>query len=288
MPSHDRSWVEPGHVYLVATPIGNLEDFSFRGVAVLQQVDRILCEDTRQTDILCRAFDIHRPLVSFHAHNAGRRLHQISEWLDQGESLALVSDRGMPSVSDPGQELVLWLYEQHRPFSVIPGPSAQVTAFVGSGFPHPYIFWGFLPSPSLAKPRRESLEAMSQCPFTQVVYEAPHHMDKTLKDLAEKLGVNRELVLGRELTKHFEEYWKGTIGSLIAENRSWQGEAALVLGPPLAFESSKEPDWPFLIEKVDQLEEQGHTAKEAIQMIASQYRVSRRGLYNRVQKSRID
>ena len=282
----DRSSVEPGHVYLVATPIGNLEDFSFRGVAVLKQVDRILCEDTRQTNILCRAFDIHRPLVSFHAHNAYRRLTQISEWLDQGESLALVSDRGMPSVSDPGQELMVWLYEHNRSFSVIPGASAQVTAFVGSGFPHPYIFWGFLPPQT--KARHQRLEVMRGCPYTQVIYEAPHHMDKTLSDLAEALDPNRPLVLGRELTKHFEEYWKGTISVLIDQHRSWQGEAVLVLGPPTSSDDSVEPDWDFLIESVAQLETQGHTTKEAIRMTASQSHVSRRELYNRVQKSRIN
>ena len=284
--SPDHSGVEPGHVYFVATPIGNLGDFSPRGRDVLQQVDRILCEDTRQTDILCRSFDIHRPLVSFHAHNAYRRLQQISEWLEQGESLALVSDRGMPAVSDPGQELVGWLYEHKRSFSVIPGPSAQVTAFAGSGFPHPYVFWGFLPPPG--KARHARIEEIGECSYTQILYEAPHHMDRTLKELAAVVGQDRPLVLGRELTKHFEEYWKGTIGILVAQNRDWKGEAVLVLGPPVSSEDRSEPDWNVLIDAVAELETQGHTTKEAIQLIASKHHISRRKLYNRVQKSRID
>ncbi|PSR28781.1 MAG: 16S rRNA (cytidine(1402)-2'-O)-methyltransferase [Sulfobacillus thermosulfidooxidans] len=279
----DHHWVEPGHVYLVGTPIGNLEDFSPRAQAVLRQVDRILCEDTRETEILCRTFDIHRPLVSFHAHNAPRRLQQVATWIAQGESLALVSDRGMPAISDPGQELMVWLYDNHIPFSVIPGPSAQVMAFAASGFPHPYVFWGFIP-PS-GKARRERLQEIQACPYASVIYEAPHHMDKTLNDLLELLGQDRLVVLGREMTKHFEEFWKGTLGELVSQNRTWKGEMVLVLGPK-ASASEQEPEWDKLIDDVENLVAAGHTIKEATQQIASQYHISRRELYNRAQKSR--
>ncbi len=279
-----RQWVEPGHVYLVGTPIGNLADFSSRAVAVLQQVDRILCEDTRETEMLCRQFGIRRPLVSFHAHNAAQRLPQVGQWIADGESLAMVSDRGMPAVSDPGQELVGWLYQSGVPFSIIPGVSAQVTAFAASGYPHPYAFWGFLP-PS-GKARRERWEAIAQWPFTGVIYEAPHHMEKLLAELCRLVGDERELMVGRELTKKFEEYWRGTARLLHEQKRVWRGEIVLVLAPPAP--SSAPVPWEALLAEVDRRVSAGATKKEAIQQIASEFHVSRRTLYNMAQKQQRD
>ncbi len=273
-------------MYVVGTPIGNLDDFSLRGQAVLRQVDRILCEDTRETLVLCRYFNIQRPLVSFHAHNAKLRLPQISSWLRQGESLALVSDRGMPAVSDPGQELIAWLYANQMPFSVVPGPSAQVTAFTASGFPHPYVFWGFLPAGGTA--RRQCLKDMHDIPYTAVLYEAPHHMAKTVADLTEFFGSDYPVVIGRELTKHFEEYWRGTLGLLANTRTAWKGEIVVVLGPSPRQAFSDEPQWNLVIQEVERLVKQGCTIKEATQQIASQHHISRRELYNRVQKSRRD
>lgn len=278
----ERQWVEPGHVYLVGTPIGNLEDFSPRGQAVLRQVDRILCEDTRETEILCRQFGIQRPLVSFHAHNAHQRLPMIAGWLQSGQSVAMVSDRGMPAVSDPGQELVAWLYQQRLPFTVVPGPSAQVTAFAASGYAHPYVFWGFLP-PS-GKSRREMLGHIAESAFTGVIYIAPHHMEKTLEALQGVLGPRRQVTVGRELTKRFEEYWQGSIGELREQNRSWRGEIVLVLAPPDPAERTV--DWAECLQAVEALVVQGHSTKEAIEHIASAHNVSRRELYNRLQNQR--
>ncbi|AUW92780.1 16S rRNA (cytidine(1402)-2'-O)-methyltransferase [Sulfobacillus thermotolerans] len=280
--AEERRWVEPGHVYLVGTPIGNLEDFSPRGQAVLRQVDRILCEDTRETEILCRQFGITRPLVSFHAHNAQKRLPLIAQWLTEGQSLAMVSDRGMPAVSDPGQELVAFLYQHAWPFTVVPGPSAQVVAYAASGYPHPYVFWGFLPN--TGKARAERVAEIAASAFTGVLYIAPHHMEKTLETLAKALGSHRQVTVGRELTKRFEEFWQGTLGDLLAQERMWRGELVLVLAPP--GEVAQETDWEACMRAVEERVEAGEKTKEAIEYIASTHRVSRRELYNRIQSMR--
>ncbi len=277
--STEHSAVDPGTLYLVGTPIGNLGDWSSRAQEVLGQVDAVLAEDTRVTGLLCHNAGLSVRLISFHAHNTRQRMGDVVARLRSGESLALVTDRGMPAISDPGQELVDTLWQEGLKVSVVPGPSAATTAFAASGFPAPFAFWGFLPRSGAD--RRRALHDLSAWPHAAVVYESPHHMTATLEDLSEELG-ERDVLLAREMTKKFEEYWRGPLRALAAEGRSWKGECVLVLGPAKKMPGSGEVDWNQLVSRVDELVSQGQHPNEAMRQTAREYGVSRRELYQRV------
>ncbi len=270
-------WVDPGVLYVVGTPIGNLHDWSPRAIRVLREVDLILCEDTRVTGLLCHQFQIDTPLLSFHEHNTQSRIPQISDRLASGEAVALVSDRGMPGLSDPGQELVDHLWETGRKVSVIPGPTAALTAFVASGFPAPFTFWGFLPRSG--KERRAALIAVAESTHTGIIYEAPHHFKKTLADLVATDNGARTVMLGREMTKQYEEFWRGSLSQLAEVDREWRGEIVLVIGPK-APEPIFVPEWGDLRLRVLELVAQGMPQKEAIRRIASEFSLSKRELYH--------
>ncbi len=269
-------WVDPGVLYVVGTPIGNLHDWSPRAIQVLRESDLILCEDTRVTGLLCRRFQIETPLLSFHEHNTQSRIPQIAARLASGEAIALVSDRGMPSLSDPGEELVDHLWKTGGKVSVIPGPTAALTAFVASGFPAPFTFWGFLPRSG--KERRAALAAVVESAHTGIIYEAPHHFKKTLSDLVVTGNDARMVMLGREMTKKYEEFWRGPLLQLAEFDREWRGEIVLVIGPsdpaPVFV-----PEWSDLRLRVLELVAQGVAQKEAIRRIASEFSLSKRELY---------
>ncbi|PSR21594.1 MAG: 16S rRNA (cytidine(1402)-2'-O)-methyltransferase [Sulfobacillus acidophilus] len=269
----------PGTLYLVATPIGNLKDWSVRAQEILAGVDIVLAEDTRVTGLLCHNAGIAVRLLSFHAHNTRQRIPEVISQLQQGHTLALVSDRGMPAISDPGQELVeaIWAHGLH--VSVIPGPSAAITAFAASGFPAPFGFWGFLPRHG--EPRRRVLAEIAQWPYAAVVFESPHHMDRTLMDLNTSVGIC-EIVLGREMTKRHEEYWRGSLQALVETPRSWQGECVLVIGPRKKIPGSSEVDWPQLVSRVERMIEQGMHPNDAIRQVARDNAIDRRELYQRL------
>lgn len=278
----DDERLEPGTLYLVGTPIGNLGDWSPRAHAVLRGVQAILAEDTRVTGLLCHNADIQTPLISFHAHNTRQRIPEIMERLRSGEVLALVSDRGMPAVSDPGQELVDAIWEEGLRVSVVPGPSAGVTAFAASGFPAPFAFWGFLPR---GRERREMLAALQQWPHVAILYEAPHHMDKTLVDLSDALGADRPVLLAREMTKRFEEFWRGPLGDLRNMARAWRGECVLVVGPAKKIPGSDQVEWPQLVFRVQTMIAGGMHPNDAIRQVSRDSGVLRRELYQRVHEN---
>ena len=285
--------VEPGRLYIVATPIGNLADVTFRAQSVLAAVDVILCEDTRVTGILCHALGIDRPKEAFHEHNAAKRVPGLIRRLEAGETFALVSDRGMPTVSDPGRELVAACHQSKIPISVIPGPSALTTAFAGSGYPHPWVFWGFLPSHG--RQRHEALERVEETAMTQILYEAPHRLGLTLADLSERLGPSRQLTIARELTKPYEEFWQGTLETARAqEDDRFRGELVLVIAPGLNHRKPRrtEPESPQLWLALEALVYehvgQGDSESEAIRRVASQFRLPRRALYEKVHRERRD
>lgn len=240
-------------------------------------MDGVLAEDTRVTGLLCHNAGIDVALTSFHAHNTQRRIPEVLERLTSGQSLALVSDRGMPAVSDPGQELVdaVWAHGGIN-VAVVPGPSAAIAAFAASGFPVPFSFFGFLPRSG--RDRREALEAVGTWPHAAVLYESPHHMQKTLKDLAEVAG-DREIFLAREMTKRYEEFWRGPLETLVEQDRTWRGECALVLGPTKKIPGSTRTDWNQLVSRVEQLVSQGLHPNEAIRQVARASGVPRRDLY---------
>jgi 16S rRNA (cytidine1402-2'-O)-methyltransferase len=223
---------EGGCLHVVATPIGNLEDISLRALRVLREADVIACEDTRQTLKLLSHFDISKRLVSYHEHNEMTRAPEIVIELEQGAKVALVSDAGTPTISDPGHRLVSLSLRHGIRVVPVPGASAFVAALTASGMPvEEFLFAGFLPS--RAAERRKALRALANEPRTVALYEAPHRLLDALEDALEILG-NRPAVIAREVTKVYEEFLRGHIEDLIAAVRKKQprGEITLLIGPP--------------------------------------------------------
>ncbi len=223
--------LKPGHLYVVGTPLGNLEDMTFRAVRILQSVDLIAAEDTRHTAKLLQHFQISTPQISYHTHNRQQRLNQLLHHLQvEQQSLALVSDAGMPGISDPGYELIVACIEAGVSVIPIPGPTAAITALCVSGLPTDrFVFEGFLPLKDSA--RKERLTLLQHEQRTIILYEAPHRLLKTLSDLSAALEPDRKIALGRELTKRFEEYWFGTLKSALThyEESPPKGEFTLVI-----------------------------------------------------------
>lgn len=220
-----------GKLYLVATPIGNLEDITLRAVRVLKEVDCIFAEDTRHTSILLNHLGIKKPLVSCHEHNEQQRAAELMERLDSGENIAYVSDAGMPGISDPGERLIRACIDNAQQFEVIPGPSASLTAAVLSGLDcGKLLFLGFLPR--TGKPRKELISELKAQTATAVIYENPQRVGATLSELKTALGAQRPCALCRELTKLYEETVRGTLGELAERYRETppKGECVLVIG----------------------------------------------------------
>jgi 16S rRNA (cytidine1402-2'-O)-methyltransferase len=216
-------------LYLVATPIGNLEDITYRAVRILQETDLILSEDTRKTSILLKKYSITQKLTSFHKFNEHKSLSKIIEILKEGKSVALVSDAGTPGISDPGFILVRECVRENIDIECIPGPTALIPAIVLSGIPcDRFTFEGFLPP---KKGRNKRLQPLIHENRTMIFYESPYRLRKTLLDLSLIMGSDRPAVIARELTKIHEEILRGTLESLIRETdqRSLKGEIVLIL-----------------------------------------------------------
>lgn len=219
-----------GTLYVVGTPIGNLEDISFRAVRILQSVDAIAAEDTRHTGKLLHHFQIKTPQLSYHEHNRNSRIPELLARLQQGFAIAIVTDAGMPGISDPGYELVQACVEAGITVVPIPGASAVITALSAAGLPTDrFVFEGFLPAKG--KSRRDRLGCLQAESRTIIFYEAPHRLRQTLQDLATVFGGERQIVLARELTKLHEEFWRGKIEAAIAlyQQKEPQGEYTLVV-----------------------------------------------------------
>ena len=220
-------------LYVVATPIGNLADASPRSIEVLRSADIVACEDTRRTATLLSHFGISVRTVALHEHNERSSARELIRFLQEGKSVALVSDAGTPALADPGAWLVAEAHRAGIPVRPIPGPSAAAAAFSAAGFPASrFLFAGFLPSQAGA--RRKSIDARD-LPWPVVLYEAPHRMAETLADLVARFGPEREIAIGRELTKKFEEFVRLPLGEaeawLTARSERQQGEFVLVLAP---------------------------------------------------------
>ena len=221
-----------GTLFVVATPIGNLEDISLRALRVLREVDLIAAEDTRRTAKLLSHYGIHTPTLSFHAHNSRARLPQLVKRLAAGEDIALVTDAGTPGVSDPGAEFVAACRRDGLTVDPIPGASAALVAAVGSGFPlNSVTFLGF--PPYKAKARIEWFRGLAASAHTVVFFEAPHRIGPTLSDLREILG-NRQICVGRELTKAHQEFLVGPADSDLFLSITRKGEFTIVIGPSMA------------------------------------------------------
>ncbi|WP_071458796.1 16S rRNA (cytidine(1402)-2'-O)-methyltransferase [Bacillus massilinigeriensis] len=234
---------EKGILYLVPTPIGNLEDMSYRAVRLLKEVDLIAAEDTRNTKKLCNYFEISTHVASYHEHNKETSGEKIIERIRQGEKVALVSDAGMPTISDPGYELVVAAIKEGLTVVPLPGANAALTALIASGIKtQPFFFYGFLQRGK--KEKRKELNILAKQEATLIFYEAPHRLKETLVLMEEAFG-QRKIVLCRELTKKFEEFIRGTI----AEARSWaeageaRGEFVLIVEGASPQQQDEEENW---------------------------------------------
>ncbi|HEY9828377.1 MAG TPA: 16S rRNA (cytidine(1402)-2'-O)-methyltransferase, partial [Stenomitos sp.] len=219
-----------GILYVVGTPIGNLEDMTFRAVRILSNVDAIAAEDTRHTGKLLQHFEITTPQISCHQHNIVSRIPALLERLQAGQTIALVSDAGMPGISDPGYELIQACITAGIAVVPIPGPTAAITALSASGLPTDrFCFEGFLPAKG--SDRQHRLSALAQETRTMIFYEAPHRLRHTLEDLSTTLGTERNIAVTRELTKRYETFWRGTLAAAIAHFTETEprGEFTLVV-----------------------------------------------------------
>src|SRR5262245_45313313 len=279
----------PGCLYVVATPIGNLEDITIRAVRILGEVQIIACEDTRRTRNLLARYNISKPLVSYHDHNELMRSGELISKLRDGDDVALVSDAGTPLISDPGYRLVTAAIAEGIPVVPIPGPSAAPAALVGSGLPaDEYYFAGFLPSRS--SQRRRRLNDLKALKSTLVMFEAPHRIKQTLRDALEILG-DRPAALARELTKVHEEFSRGSLSEIergVAETEA-RGEYVLIIGAqPDSSPGSAETEAPVeLAEEVDELIRTfGISQNEALKQAARRRGINRADAYRQLVEQR--
>lgn len=266
-----------GKLYLVATPIGNLEDITLRALRILKQVDIIAAEDTRQTLKLLNHFEITKPLISYYRHNETQKINLILQKLQEGQTIALVSDAGTPAISDPGEELVKKAIEKKLEVVPVPGACAAITALIASGQDtKQFLFLGFLPLNK--KYRQEVLEEIQSAKQTCILYEAPHKLLTTLIDLEKQIG-NRKVVLARELTKIHEEFLRGTIPELIQKVTKPRGEYVLLIEGNKTNTDEKEPMLLSLEQHYKIYEEKGYDKKEIIKRIAKDKKVTRNEIY---------
>ncbi|MGY4793455.1 16S rRNA (cytidine(1402)-2'-O)-methyltransferase [Lysinibacillus fusiformis] len=278
---HDQT----GCLYLVGTPIGNLEDMSVRALRILKEADIIAAEDTRNTKKLCNYFEIETPLISYHEHNLAVGGEKLLTLLQEGKTIALVSDAGLPCISDPGADIVEKAIAQNFSVVPVPGPNAAISALIASGLsPQPFFFYGFLNRGK--KERRQQLEQLKKRQETILLYEAPHRLKDTLKDMEAILG-DRRIVLARELTKKFEEFLRGTLAEAVewSQTEEIRGEFCIVLegNSSVEEEEHEEAYWQnmSIVEHVDFIINQSNiTSKEAIKEVAKLRKVAKRDVYN--------
>ena len=267
-----------GKLYLVATPIGNLQDTSTRMLETLEKVDYIAAEDTRNTGRLLDYFDISTKLISFHDHNSRARIPEIIALLKEGYDLAQVSDAGLPCISDPGHDLVKAAITENIIVVSVPGPSAGISALIASGLaPQPHIFFGFLPRKK--GQQKEFFESKKAYPETQIFYESPHRVTSTLENMLEVYG-DRQVVLVRELTKIYEEYQRGLISELLEAigDEPLKGECLLIVDG--ASEEKADKSEEELLAEIDFLIETGSQKSKAIKEVAKKYGLNKSDLYS--------
>jgi 16S rRNA (cytidine1402-2'-O)-methyltransferase len=275
-------------LFMVGTPIGNLEDITLRALRVLKQVDLIACEDTRQTQKLLNHFGISTATTSYHEHNEMTRAPELVMKLEQGSQIALVSDAGMPGISDPGYRLVTLAIRHHVPVIPVPGAAAFLAALVASGLPtDSFRFSGFLPAKS--GQRREMLESIKSSPRTQVFYEAPHRIRECLQDVVAILGLERPVVIAREVTKIHEEFLRGRAGDVLdaVESRELKGEITLLIGKAEEKAAASAAAKTGIRERVNQIvAEEKVDEKAALKKVARELGVSRSEAYRELQRTK--
>ena len=268
-----------GTLYLCATPIGNLQDITLRVLETLKTVDLIACEDTRKTLQLLNHFSISKPVTSYYEHNKMVKGDVLLQQLKEGKNIALVSDAGMPGISDPGYDLVQQCLEEDIPFTVLPGAVAAVTGLVLSGLPtQRFAFEGFIPR--VKKERLQFFQNLQQEERTMIFYESPHRLENTLKTMAEVFP-DRPMAAARELTKKFEEIVRGTPSEVLAHfaEQGIRGEFVLLLhGAEPAQPEERDINW--AVARTAQLEQEGIAQKDAIKQAAKEAGLSKRDVYN--------
>ena len=273
---------ESGTLYLVATPIGNLEDISLRALRILREADLIACEDTRTSGNLLKHYDISVPVTSYHKFNENEKSEELIARLLRGANIALITDAGTPAISDPGEILVRKCLESGVPVTSVPGPSALITALSLSGRDtRRFVFEGFLPQDK--RERREALARLRDETRTIILYEAPHRLLRTLELLAGELGENRELTVIRELTKKFETVLPTTIGEALKYGEEPRGEYVLVIAgkDPDELSSENAAKWEGMSVEahVAMYESEGMSRKEAMKAAAKDRGIQKRDVY---------
>jgi 16S rRNA (cytidine1402-2'-O)-methyltransferase len=285
---HEKSSDKPlaPGLYLVATPIGNLEDVTLRALRVLRSVDRIACEDTRQTQKLLNHFEIHTPTVSYHMHNEGSRTEELTAELKLGARIAVVSDAGTPGIADPGGQIAAAAIDAGIDVFPVPGANAAISGLIASGLPtERFTFHGFLPAK--AGQRKTTLEELVRGDVTHVFYEPPHRILDTLTDVEAVFGASQHVVVARELTKLHEEFLRGTAGevrSQLAARASVRGEIVLMLAPPTAAGPSDKKRARLAGEIAALMKSEGISEMDALKRVARERGIGKSEAYRELQR----
>ncbi|HEL1586156.1 TPA: 16S rRNA (cytidine(1402)-2'-O)-methyltransferase [Streptococcus suis] len=268
-----------GSLYLVPTPIGNLQDMTFRAIQTLKDVDVIAAEDTRKTGLLLKHFEIDTKQTSFHEHNAHEKIPVLIDWLKSGKSIAQVSDAGLPSISDPGHDLVKAAIAENIPVVALPGASAGITALIASGLaPQPHIFYGFLPRK--AGQQKDFFQEKRAYPETQIFYESPYRVVDTLENMLSVYG-DRQVTVVRELTKLYEEYQRGTISEVLdyLKDNPLKGECLIIVAGAGEEEMPSAEDVDLKAE-VEKEIASGRKPNQAIKEVAKRYQLKKQEVYD--------
>lgn len=268
-------------LYLIPTPIGNMDDLTYRTVKVLNEIDVLFCEDTRETGKLLSALNIKKKMIANHEHNEAENKEKIISFLSSGQTVGLVSDRGTPVISDPGYELARHVISQGYNVVALPGSTALIPALITSGIaPMPFTFYGFLNSKKVK--REHELEELKLNKSTMIFYESPHRINDTLESFRLILGGNRKISISRELTKKYEEVYRGTIDEIIEQNNEFKGELVIIVEGNNDIEDFSNLD---LISHINLYIESGMSKMDAIKSVAKERGLKKSDVYNEYLKS---
>ncbi len=271
-----KSYNNTPSLYLIPTPIGNMEDITIRAINTLKMVDVIFCEDTRVTGELLKYYNINKKLISSHEYNEIKNKKKLLEHLENGFNVGLVSDRGTPIISDPGYALAYFAIEEGYNVISLPGATALIPALTSSGIsPMPFYYYGFLKSKD--SERKKELEYLKNIDATLIIYEAPHRINKTLKDMENILGNNRKISISREISKKYEEIYRGTIEELINQNNEYKGELVLVIEGNKTITEYKNLT---IEEHINLYIEDGNSVMDAIKIVARERGMKKSEVYD--------
>ena len=271
-----KSYDNSPTLYLIPTPIGNMEDITLRAINTLKMVDVVFCEDSRVTGMLLKSLDISKKLISSHKFNESGNKDKLLEYLKEGKNVGLVSDRGTPVISDPGYELAKFAIENNFNVVGLPGATALVPALIMSGLDaNHFYYYGFLNSKDNA--RKKELEYLKNIKSTIIIYEAPHRIEKTLEDMSKILGNNRKISISRQLSKKYEQVYRGTIKEIIDQNNEYKGEIVIVIEGNKELESFENLT---ITEHVNLYIDEGKSVMDAIKIVAKERNVKKSEIYN--------